>query len=109
MTLPPASFLSHNGNRERWCNHGAHTMERETAMTDGRPAGKHRIAIDIRKDVTMVLGGSTLDDDGTFGTSRYVRRSAKLPHLGDAAEHDVVEEMETLRRTKVGRRRSQEY
>ena len=78
-------------------------------MTNGRPDGKHRIAIDVREDITVVLPGSTLEDDGTYGTSRYVRRSANLPHLGDAKEHDVVDEMETLRRTKVGRRRSQDH
>lgn len=75
-------------------------------MTDGRPDGKHRVAIDVREDLAVVLPESDLEDDGTFGTSRYVRRSAKLPHLGDVREHDVVDEMEALRRTKVGRRRS---
>ncbi len=78
-------------------------------MTDGRPDGKHLIAIDVREDITVALPGSALEDDGTFGTSRYVRRSANLPHLGDAKERSVVDEMETLRRTKVGRRRSQDH
>jgi len=72
-------------------------------MTDGRPAGKHLIAIDVREDLSVVL--SRDDDVGTYGTSRYVRRSAHLPHLGDAAEHNVVDEMETLRKVKVKRRR----
>lgn len=78
-------------------------------MANGRPEGKHRIAIDVREDITVVLPGSTLEDDGTCGTSRYVRRSANLPHLGDAKERDIVDEMETLRRTKVGRRRSHDH
>ena len=76
-------------------------------MDDGRPAGKHLIAIDIRDDLSVVL--SPDEDEGTYGTSRNVRRSANLPHLGDVAEHDVVDEMETLRKVKVKRRRSAEY
>lgn len=77
-------------------------------MTDGRPDGKHLIAIDVREDITVVLSESAADEEGTYGTSRYVRRSANLPHLGDAKERDIVDEMETLRRTKVGRRRSRD-
>ena len=83
-------------------------MERGS-MTDGRPDGKHLVAIDVREDITVVLPGSIREDDGTYGTSRYIRRSANLPHLGDAKEHDFVDDMETLRRTKVRRRRSQDY
>jgi len=82
-------------------------MERGS-MTDGRPDGKHLIAIDVREDITVALPGSTPDDEGTYGTSRYIRRSANLPRLGDVREHDVVDDMETLRRSKVGRRRSQD-
>ena len=37
-------------------------------------------------------------------SSRYVRRSAELPVLGDDAEHDVVEEMESLRRVNFSNR-----
>jgi hypothetical protein len=74
-------------------------------MTDGRPDGKHLSAIDVREDITVVLPGYEIEDEGTVGTSRYVRRSAHLPHLGAAREHDVVDAMEALRRTKVGRRR----
>ena len=37
-------------------------------------------------------------------SSRYVRRSAELPALGDDAEHEVVEEMESLRRVNFSNR-----
>lgn len=29
--------------------------------------------------------------------SRYAKRSAHLPHLGDEADHDILDEMEILR------------
>jgi len=37
-------------------------------------------------------------------SSRYVRRSAELPPLGDEAEHEVLEEMEALRRVNFSNR-----
>ena len=76
-------------------------------VMDDRQDGKHRVAIDVREDITVVLSESEVDEAATYGTSRYVRRSANLPHLGDAKERDIVDEMETLRRTKAGRRRRQ--
>ena len=76
-------------------------------MREVRPPGKHLIAIDIREDLSVALSHD--DDDGGYGTSRYVRRSAHLPHLGDAAEHEVVDEMENLRSVKVKRRRNPDY
>lgn len=75
-------------------------------MRDVRPPGKHLIAIDIRDDPSVVLSE---DDDGVCGTSRYVKHSAHLPHLGDDADHEVVDEMENLRNVKVKRRRNTDY
>jgi hypothetical protein len=33
-------------------------------------------------------------------SSRYMRRSAALPRLGETAEHDVIRDMEHLRRAR---------
>jgi len=32
------------------------------------------------------------------GSSRYMRRSAALPRLGESAEHNVIREMQLIRR-----------
>jgi hypothetical protein len=71
---------------------------------------KHRTAIDMTKPIEA----TPPDPDPTPSTppparrddsSRYARRSAHLPHLGDAADHEIIEEMEELRRVAVPHRR----
>jgi hypothetical protein len=57
------------------------------------------VTIDVRRDGYVVLFPD--DDDprhDLINTSWYVKRSANLPHLGNEAEHQVIEEMTLLRR-----------
>jgi len=56
------------------------------------------ITIDMRSARFVVLFPD--DDDprhDLINTSWYVRRSAHLPHLGEDADHQVIEAMEHLR------------
>ena len=66
---------------------------------------KHRIAVDVRDDPTIWLLPEADDHGDDMHTTRYMRRSANLPHMGDEAEHAVVGAMEQLRRVSRPRLR----
>jgi hypothetical protein len=56
------------------------------------------VTVDVRDEGFVVLFPD--DDDprhDLINTSWYVKRSAGLPHLGEEADHQVIEAMEHLR------------
>jgi hypothetical protein len=67
-------------------------------MSEAETPGRD-LTIDVRRDASVVLFPD--DDDprhDLINTSWYVKRSANLPHLGDEADHQVIEQMTLLRR-----------